>query len=197
MFQIIGQHNCVYCEYACNKLDELGVPYKYRQINKPLKRWFRKRGMRTVPQIWLDGAHIGGYEELIKHLEKANVQTTSLPNAWRWPAPDKCCLATKNITQTNRWRRMEWQTRGKSQTWQIIHAKKTGKCGRTMGAKVLTNQSRQKPDKPTTLSRDYPCNTCGEPAMVVEQGRFYSCPKCYLKKQGHKIKALDHGGYYP
>jgi len=81
MFQIIGQHNCVYCEYACNKLDELGVPYKYRQINKPLKRWFRKRGMRTVPQIWLDGAHIGGYEELIKHLEKANVQTTSLPNA--------------------------------------------------------------------------------------------------------------------
>lgn len=37
--------------------------------------------MRTVPQIWLDGAHIGGYEELVKHLEKANVQTTSLPNA--------------------------------------------------------------------------------------------------------------------
>ena len=51
--------------------------------------------------------------------------------------------------------------------------------------------------KKTTLNPDYRCDTCGEPAMVVELGRFYSCPKCYLKKQGQQIKGLDHAGYYP
>ena len=56
---------------------------------------------------------------------------------------------------------------------------------------------RQKLDKPTTLNPAYRCNDCGEPAMVVEADRFFSCPKCYLKKQGQQIKGLDHAGYYP
>lgn len=49
----------------------------------------------------------------------------------------------------------------------------------------------------TTLNPEYPCDTCGEPAMVVELDRFYSCPECYLKRLGDKIKRLDHAGYYP
>lgn len=49
----------------------------------------------------------------------------------------------------------------------------------------------------TTLNPAYKCDDCGEPAMVVESDRFYSCPKCYLKKQGAKIKTLDHAGFYP
>ena len=49
----------------------------------------------------------------------------------------------------------------------------------------------------TTLNPDYPCDTCGEPAMVVEMDRFFSCPDCYLKRLGQKIKGLDHVGYYP
>jgi hypothetical protein len=50
--------------------------------------------------------------------------------------------------------------------------------------------------KQTTLSRDYLCDDCHEPAMVKTGGGLW-CPKCYLKKQGNKIKPLDHGGYYP
>ncbi len=69
----------------------------------------------------------------------------------------------------------------------------------------MTNTTRQtsdklptlKRDKPTTLNPAYPCDDCGEPAMVVELDRFYSCPKCYLKKEGQQIKGLDHAGYYP
>jgi DNA-directed RNA polymerase subunit RPC12/RpoP len=49
----------------------------------------------------------------------------------------------------------------------------------------------------TTLNPDYSCDTCGEPAMVVEMDRFYSCPECYLQRLGNKIKRLDHAGYYP
>ena len=49
----------------------------------------------------------------------------------------------------------------------------------------------------TTLNPEYKCDTCGEPAMVVEMDRFFSCPDCYLKRLGQKIKGLDHAGYYP
>jgi hypothetical protein len=48
----------------------------------------------------------------------------------------------------------------------------------------------------TTLSPDYPCDDCGEPSMVYV-GKLFYCPKCYLKKQGAKIKPLDHAGFYP
>jgi len=49
----------------------------------------------------------------------------------------------------------------------------------------------------TTLDPKYECDTCGEPAMVVELDRFFSCSDCYLKRLGKKIKGLDHAGYYP
>jgi DNA-directed RNA polymerase subunit RPC12/RpoP len=69
----------------------------------------------------------------------------------------------------------------------------------------MTNTTRQtsdksptlKRDKPTTLNPAYRCDDCGEPAMVVELDRFFSCPECYLKRLGEKIKGLDHSGYYP
>ena len=48
-----------------------------------------------------------------------------------------------------------------------------------------------KRDKPTTLNPKHPCDTCGEPAMVVELDRFFSCPECYLERLRDKIKRLD------
>jgi len=61
-----------------------------------------------------------------------------------------------------------------------------------MGADVLTLTN----DKRTTLSPDYPCNLCGQPAMTKE-GDWLLCPSCWLKEQGNKIKPIDRGGYYP
>ena len=52
-------------------------------------------------------------------------------------------------------------------------------------------------EKKTTLNPAYRCDDCGEPAMVVELDRLFSCPECYLKRLGEKIKGLDHSGYYP
>ena len=48
----------------------------------------------------------------------------------------------------------------------------------------------------TTLNPDYSCDTCGEPAMVVEMDRFFSCPECYLKRLRDKLKVLDRAGNY-
>ena len=65
----------------------------------------------------------------------------------------------------------------------------------------LFNLKRDKPatpniDKRTTLNPNYPCSDCGKPSMVYVGNSFY-CPKCYLAKQGAKIKPLDHAGFYP
>jgi len=48
----------------------------------------------------------------------------------------------------------------------------------------------------TTLNPNYPCDKCGEPAMVVEGG-WLRCPRCWLAEKGKQIKPLDHAGYYP
>jgi len=50
--------------------------------------------------------------------------------------------------------------------------------------------------KPTTLSADYPCDKCGEPAMTNE-GDQLRCPACWLREQGQQIKPIDRGGYRP
>ena len=59
-----------------------------------------------------------------------------------------------------------------------------------MATKILTN------DKRTTLSREYVCDNCDEPAMIKEGDRL-RCPSCWLREQGRKIKPLDHSGYRP
>jgi hypothetical protein len=51
-------------------------------------------------------------------------------------------------------------------------------------------------DKHTTLSADYPCNKCGQPAMTNEGGAL-RCPSCWLHEKGQQIKKLDHTGYRP
>ena len=48
----------------------------------------------------------------------------------------------------------------------------------------------------TTLNPEYLCDTCGEPAMVVEMDRFFSCPECYLERLRDKLKVLDRAGNY-
>jgi len=58
------------------------------------------------------------------------------------------------------------------------------------------NQNFVSPKRKTTLNPDYPCDTCGEPALTNEDGRF-SCSYCWLEREGKKIKRLDHTGYYP
>jgi len=69
-----------------------------------------------------------------------------------------------------------------------------------MGAKILSWQTDKRIDTKkasrTTLSREYVCDNCGEPAMTREGDRL-RCPSCWLREQGQKIKPIDRGGYRP
>ena len=47
----------------------------------------------------------------------------------------------------------------------------------------------------TTLSRDYVCSKCGEPAMITTGGAGYLCPSCgldHLKRQRRLVIDPDN-----
>jgi glutaredoxin 3 len=60
--------NCAYCVAAKNLLKHKGLDYQeYRIDLDPLRRaemLARASNRRTVPQIFINGAYVGGFEEL-------------------------------------------------------------------------------------------------------------------------------------
>lgn len=76
---VYSKEHCPYCTRAKALLDKIGIPYeeyiiKTSDASKILsenQRWTTREDLlekapnaRTVPQIWVDGEHIGGYTEL-------------------------------------------------------------------------------------------------------------------------------------
>jgi glutaredoxin 3 len=59
---------CLYCFAARRLLDKLAIPYEEIDVGEDhtLREEMveRARGHRTVPQIFIDGEHVGGYTEL-------------------------------------------------------------------------------------------------------------------------------------
>lgn len=66
--EIYTKSTCPYCARAKALLGELGVQYDEREIvSNPAAReemLGRSNGRTTVPQIFIDGAHIGGSDDL-------------------------------------------------------------------------------------------------------------------------------------
>ena len=66
---------CGYCEKAKNLLKNRGIENEEKNIadgHKIQDLLEMVPNARTMPQIWLDGNHIGGYFELEKALESQN-----------------------------------------------------------------------------------------------------------------------------
>jgi glutaredoxin 3 len=66
--QIYSTAICPYCVAAKNLLKSRGLDYQEIRVDtNPVARQEmleRSHGRRTVPQIFIDGEHIGGYDEL-------------------------------------------------------------------------------------------------------------------------------------
>ena len=75
--KVFSGPQCKYCKQAKALLDELGIGYleldisneKYR--NELIKRLPRTR---SIPQIFVDDQHIGGYEDLIILKDKGQLE---------------------------------------------------------------------------------------------------------------------------
>lgn len=63
---VYGKDNCPFCVKAKELLESKGMDYQYVDIDKISidTLWFRSQDYKTVPQIFMDESHVGGYEEL-------------------------------------------------------------------------------------------------------------------------------------
>ena len=67
---VYSSNNCAYCSRAKKLLDTLGLAFKEINIQIDLNErdimLSRSNGRRTVPQIFINNQHIGGYDDLVK-----------------------------------------------------------------------------------------------------------------------------------
>lgn len=66
--------NCTYCVQAKTLLEQQGIEFEERKIGSGYTTEDLLEAVpnaKTVPQIFLDGEHVGGYTELKEKLMKA------------------------------------------------------------------------------------------------------------------------------
>lgn len=70
---IYSKQNCTYCSKAKVMLDNLGIEYiekkfeDFKSVDDMLEDIGKK--VKTMPQIKIDGELVGGYHQLIEHLD--------------------------------------------------------------------------------------------------------------------------------
>ena len=69
--EIYSKPHCTFCDAAKNFLDSNSVRYTVHDINDSDENYqnFLKLGMRSVPQIVVDGKHIGNYDSMMQQKE--------------------------------------------------------------------------------------------------------------------------------
>jgi glutaredoxin 3 len=71
--EVFTKPGCPYCVAAKQLLVKRNIPYVERDITQR-SHWdeikARVPGFRTVPQIFLEGQHIGGFDDLTVHFQK-------------------------------------------------------------------------------------------------------------------------------
>jgi len=72
MYKVYGTRICLYCDKAENLLKTKELPFEKIYIDEDdnAKDYIVEQGFKTVPQIWLDDKWIGGYDDLVKFLNK-------------------------------------------------------------------------------------------------------------------------------
>lgn len=74
---IYGKKWCPWCEKAKQELSLRGISFEYvdlEEVNKTAAE-VTGRDVKTVPQIYLSGKYIGGYDALMKHLDQEVIES--------------------------------------------------------------------------------------------------------------------------
>lgn len=64
---IYSSNTCPYCQMALKLLDKKKIPYQKIIVDGKPHLWdeiLEKTGRNTVPQIFIKGTHIGGFDDL-------------------------------------------------------------------------------------------------------------------------------------
>jgi len=68
---IYTTQTCSWCQRAKTVLDQRGIDYREIDVtqDRVLQQELVKRsGRQTVPQVFFDDEHIGGFDDLVSHL---------------------------------------------------------------------------------------------------------------------------------
>jgi ribonucleoside-diphosphate reductase alpha chain len=70
---VYGKSDCPFCSMAKEELRLRGIPFDYIDLKEVGKtaREVTGRDVRTVPQIYLQGEYVGGYDELMEYFNKS------------------------------------------------------------------------------------------------------------------------------
>jgi glutaredoxin 3 len=74
MITIYGNNSCIYCKKAKQLAIDHDLEYEWKstdnqEILNDLK--LKLPNVKTIPQIWIDNIHIGGYNDLLSHVLKS------------------------------------------------------------------------------------------------------------------------------
>lgn len=73
MYVILSSPTCPWCDRAKALLDSKGLPYKEFNVKEHpvLADFIEANGLRTIPQVYHNGNHIGGFELLKNYMNGA------------------------------------------------------------------------------------------------------------------------------
>src|SRR5210317_176967 len=75
---VYGKANCPFCAAAKDELTLRGIPFDYIDLEELGKTAAEVTGrkVKTVPQIYIEGQYVGGYDEMMEHFNKPiNIET--------------------------------------------------------------------------------------------------------------------------
>ena len=69
-FTVYTQDGCIFCTRAIELLQSKDQAVNVINVNADpeTKHMFHRRGFKTVPQIYHNGKHVGGYDDLVIYL---------------------------------------------------------------------------------------------------------------------------------
>jgi ribonucleoside-diphosphate reductase alpha chain len=73
---VYGKKDCPFCQLAKEELKLRGIPYDYIDLQEIGKTAAEVTGrkVKTVPQIYIEGNYVGGYDELMAFFNKVNLE---------------------------------------------------------------------------------------------------------------------------
>lgn len=70
MYTVYGKNTCHFCDLAKKLLAQKNLEFTYIDVMEDAEslKKLKDEGFKTVPQIWKDGEHIGGFTELTENV---------------------------------------------------------------------------------------------------------------------------------
>lgn len=109
MITIYGTSKCKYCVKAVELMDSLDKSYTYYDIKDPVNKdkldFIKNQGFKTIPQIYLNERHIGGYTELKTLTDKESYFMTNFEKVSQLNA----CIGNEVQYVIEDWQKLENQ----------------------------------------------------------------------------------------